>query len=166
MSVNLWKCLGYWLLVIYLVMVDISDRDMDLLNAYKEVLSEIKCPFLLQDVMEKTVRKPAKRFYSSTKYAYMCIKAIKEGRPIQYQQDEKKRMIHEVWERVQRLESEYPDMKLDHLVEMIMDSPAPEFYLKASSAEVILCRAKQKERAKELRKIKNRYERIQKRSVY
>ena len=121
-------------------MADISDRDMDLLNAYKEVLSEIEAPFTLQDVMERTVRKPAKRFYSSTKYVYMCIKAIKEGRPIQYQQDEKKRMIHEVWERVQRLESEYPDMKLGHLVEMIMDSPAPEFYLKASSAEVILWR--------------------------
>lgn len=143
----------------------ISERDRDLLRAYKEVLSEIEYPFSLSDVMERTVRKPAKRFYSSTKYAYMCVKALKEDKPVRYQQSEKGRMILEVWKRVQEEEILHPNEKLDTIVEMVMDSPAPEFYLKPSSAEVILCKAKRKQRFIEEQKIKSRYERIQRRKA-
>lgn len=146
-------------------MSDISERDIDLLRAYKEVLSEIEYPFSLSDVMERTVRKPARRFYSSTKYAYMCVKALKEGKPVRYQQSEKERMIREVWKRVQQEEILRPNMKLDAIVELVMDRPAPEFYLKPSSAEVILCKAKRKQRFIEEQKIQSRYERIQRRKA-
>ena len=143
----------------------ISERDQDLLRAYKEVIEEVSYPFCLHDVLEMTVRKPAKRFYSSTKYAYMCIKSMKEGHQVRYQQKEKEKMISEVWERVLIEERNYPDMKLDRIVELIMDRPAPEFYLKPSSAKVILCKAKQKQRFYEEQLIKSRYERIQRRKI-
>ncbi len=141
----------------------ISERDMDLLMAYKDVLSKIEYPFSLNDVMNQTVKRPAKRFYSSTKYAYMCIKAMKDNKPIRYEQEEKERMIREVWRRVQLEEKLHPNIKLDRIVELVMDSPAPEFYLKPSSAEVILCKAKRKQKFIEERQIQDRYDRIQKR---
>lgn len=141
----------------------ISERDLDLLKAYKDVLSEIKYPFTLNEVMDRTVKKPARRFYSSTKYACICIKAMKENKPIFYEQEEKERMIREVWKRVQLEERLYPDIKLDRIVEIVMDRPAPEFYLKPSSAEVILCKAKRKQKYIEEQQIQDRYARIQKR---
>ena len=147
----------------FMVMEALSDRDRDLLRAYREVLSEVSYPFSLKEVMERTVRKPARRFYSSTKYAYLCIKAMRENKPILYQQEEKERMIREVWRRVSQEERLHPDAKLDQIVELVMDRPAPEFYLKPSSAEVILCRAKRKQRFIEEQKIQSRYERIQRR---
>lgn len=146
-------------------METISERDRDLLRAYKEVLQEVEYPFSLNTVMELTVKKPAKRFYSSTRYAYICIKAMKENRPIRYQQEEKERMIREVWRRVQIEEKHNPGVKLDQIIELVMDQPAPEFYLKPSSAEVILCKAKRKERFIEEQKIQSRYERIQRRKA-
>lgn len=146
-------------------METISERDRDLLRAYKEVLQEVEYPFSLNSVMELTVRKPAKRFYSSTRYAYMCVKALKEGMPVRYQQSEKERMIREVWKRVQQEEILRPNMKLDVIVELVMGRPAPEFYLKPSSAEVILCKAKRKQRFIEEQNILSRYERIQRRKA-
>ncbi|MDD4713174.1 MAG: hypothetical protein PHP34_07585 [Bacteroidales bacterium] len=144
-------------------MQSISERDKDLLRAYREVLEKTGYPFSLTEVMEKTVKKPAKRFYASFRYVYECIKALKDGRPIRYQQKEKERMIYEIWERVQVEEKCNPDIKLNELVENILDSPAPEFFLKPSSAEVILCKAKRRQQFIEEQLIKDRYERIQRR---
>lgn len=141
----------------------ISDRDKDLLEAYQKTIEKSEYPFNLTDVLQKTVKMPAKRFYSSTKYACMCIKAMKEGRPVIYHQEEKERMIREVWRRVQQEVKAHPDEKLDRLVELVMDRPAPEFYLKITSAKVILCKAKQKKRFNEEQLINSRYERIQRR---
>lgn len=140
-----------------------SDRDQDLLEAYQKTIDKSEHPFSLTDVLKKTVKMPAKRFYSSSKYACICIKAMKEGRPVIYQQKEKERMIQEVWRRVKQEEKTHPDAKLDELVELVMDLPAPEFYLKISSAKVIICKAKQKKRLREEQLIKSRYERIQRR---
>ena len=144
-------------------MQSISERDKDLLRAYREVLEKTGYPFSLTEVMEKTVKKPAKRFYASFRYVYECIKALKDGRPIRYQQKEKERMIYEIWVRVQVEEKCNPDIKLNELVENILDSPAPEFFLKPSSAEVILCKAKRRQQFIEEQLIKDRYERIQRR---
>lgn len=74
-------------------------------------------------------------------------------------------MIREVWRRVQIEEKHNPGVKLDQIIELVMDRPAPEFYLKPSSAEVILCKAKRKERFIEEQKILSRYERIQRRKA-
>lgn len=146
-------------------MEPLSERDRDLLRAYNEAIDEASYPFSLYEVLENTVRKPAKRFYSSVKYTYMCIKAMKEGRVIRYQQSEKERMINEVWRRVLIEESIHPQMKLGRIVEHIMDNPAPEFYLKSSSAKVILCKAKAKQRFLDEQLIRDRYERIQRRKA-
>lgn len=147
----------------FITMKEISDRDRDLLEAYQKAIEISDYPFSLTDVLQKTVNMPAKRFYSSTKYACMCIKAMKQGKPVIYQQKEKERMIHEVFSRVQQEEIAHPDVKLDQLIEIVMDRPAPEFYLKISSAKVIICKAKQKKRFNEEQLINSRYDRIQRR---
>lgn len=140
-----------------------SERDMDLLKAYKESLDQACYPFLLSDVIEATIRKPAKRFYCATRGVYESIKIIRSGRDPSYCSEERKRLVNDVYERVLKLEVKNPDTHLKYLIEEVLDGPAPEFYLKKSSAIVILHHIQKHARYVEMQQNKTKNERMERR---
>ena len=139
------------------------ERDLDLLNAYKQSLSEAEYPFLLSDVILAAIRKPAKKFYCATRGVYEAVRAIKQGIPPGDLGEERTRLVNDVYDKVVAMQKDNPETPLKHLVEIVLDGPAPEFYLKKTSAIVILHHIQKQ--ARHIEKIKNisRNERIKRR---
>ena len=140
------------------------ERDRDLLRAYKEALDEAQFPFLLPDVISATIKKPAKRFYCATRGVYECIKAIRRGEVVDFGSDEKRRMVNDVHNIVQKLETKRQGVHLKEIVEEALDEPAPEFYLKQSSAIVILHHIQKQARVTQHIKNQDRNDRMERRA--
>lgn len=140
-----------------------SERDKDLLNVYREVLGSVSYPFLLSDVICKAIRRPAKKFYCASRGVYETIKKIRAEETVVYCGEERKRLIDDVIVLVKIQEEQYPDKQLKHIVEDVLEGPAPEFYLKPSSAIIILHKIQKHARYVEYVKNQSRNERIQKR---
>ena len=139
------------------------ERDLVLLKSYKEALSQAHYPFLLSDVIECAIRKPAKRFYCATRGVYEAIQLIRKGVIPEYCSEERERLVLDVHERVLALEKRNPETSLKLLIEEVLDSPAPEFYLKKTSAIVILHHIQKHARYIEMQKNKDRNERMERR---
>ena len=140
-----------------------SERDYDLLNAYREVLRSIPYPFLLSDVVCKAIRHPAKRFYCASRGVYETIKKLRAGEQVHYCGEERERLINDVMMRVDIRELYEPTLSLKQIVEDVLESPAPEFYLKPSSGIIILHKIQKHARYVEHIKTQDRNERIQRR---
>lgn len=111
------------------------ERDADLYSAYIDVLRCPNRPYLYKDILEMTVKRPAKRFYISSSRAYQVVRATKKGEKVLLS-EERQRMFDEIIERVDvQLQQ---GVCLRHAVENVIDQPAPEFYIKSSSAKILL----------------------------
>lgn len=116
-------------------------RNRDLYNAYKRVVSDINT-IVLDDAIEMAVNSPAKRFYISSDRAYGVLIRWDLHGVTRLISDERQEMYEELYERIKELKPLYPNTPLMHLVEMVIEQPAPKFYLKISSAKTILCNYK------------------------
>ena len=116
-------------------------RNMDLYNAYKQVVSEMNI-IVLDEALELTVNSPAKRFYISADRAYGVLVRWDLHGVTRLISDERQEMYEELHERIKELKPLYPNTPLMHLVEMVIEQPAPKFYLKIKSAKTILCNYK------------------------
>lgn len=116
-------------------------RNMDLYNAYKKVISEMNI-IVLDEALELTVNSPAKRFYISADRAYGVLIRWDLHGVTRLISDERQEMYEELYERIKELKPLYPNTPLMHLVEMVIEQPAPKFYLKIKSAKTILCNYK------------------------
>jgi len=139
-----------------------EDRNLDLLHVFRDELGKASFPFLLTDVLQKTVSRPARRFYISARRAKEIIVGMRAGHDL-YMNESKKKMVDEITQRLEEREKE-SDRPMLHLLEEILDEPAPEFYLKPTSAKVILCKEVQKQKFIQQEQIKTRNERIKQRN--
>lgn len=142
---------------------DLSKRDQDLLDAYKKALDQASYPFLLCEVVEMAISMPAKQYYCAVRGVYESIREIERGQRPHFCSDERARLVADIYDKVQEIRKVKPEMHLKHIVELVIDSPAPEFYLKKSSAIVILHHIKKKERVNEHIKRISQNERMERR---
>lgn len=121
------------------------ERNADLYSAYTDVLNSPDRPILYKDILGLAVRRPAKRFYISSSRAYQVIRAAKKGETVLLS-EERRRMFDDILDRVD--EELKNGVCLRHAVECVIDQPAPEFYIKPSSAKILLHyeRKRQKEK--------------------
>lgn len=128
-----------------------DERDKDLYDAYRNVLKGVSGDATLDEILYLTVKHPARRFYVSERVAYNLVKAAINGEGVKPQaSDERKRIVRDIMYLVGCELLEHPDDPLYDIVSRVIDSPAPEFYIKPSSANVIL--HYEKKRQKEIRK--------------
>ena len=123
-----------------------QERDVDLYNAYKKVLSQVPHTATHKEILDLTVKQPAKRFYVSARVVCSALRSIQKGE-VNRMSQERQALIGEVTKRVLAvLASGGSKRPLKHIVEEILDQPAPEFYIKSSSAKIILHYEKQKQK--------------------
>jgi hypothetical protein len=115
----------------------ISERDEDLLRAYRQALDKAKYPFSLGEILSTTVNTPAKRHYVGVRGVCRAIKKLRKGEILSIS-EERKKLINDILPRVEELEQQKPGTLLRDIVEEVLDSPAPEFYIKTSSAQIII----------------------------
>lgn len=128
-------------------------RDKDLMRAYREQIASQR-NIHLPDVLRQTVNSPSQRFWVSDTRANIIMSRLRKGDSLPEMNGNKKRMFLEIYRRVCILSEEYPDMSLSELTSIVVEQPAPCFYITPQSAKVIIHKIKKKwleERKKKLR---------------
>ena len=120
-----------------------AERDKDLLRAYREVLTRHRHIYLPR-VVEEVASSPSKRSWVSEERAKIVLGEIARGRSLERMNKTRRDMYMEIYRRVCLLQKEQPDLSLNRLIETVIESPAPCFYLTPQSAKVILHRIKKK----------------------
>lgn len=119
-----------------------DERDADLLRAYREVLGEVDY-IRLDEVCEKVVSKPSKRFWVSEERAAEVVGKMLRGGSLAGMMPQRRAMYEEIYRRcVDRLQG--CRMPLCQVVFDVVNSPAPCFYLEPKSAKIILWRVRNK----------------------
>lgn len=110
------------------------ERNAALLKAYREQVNA--ADFIrLNEIGEKIVNSPAPRFWVSEERAAAVVSSIMRGKPIlDTMRPTKREMFLEIHRRVVALKEQHPDWTLCALVLKVVNSPAPKFYMRPSSA--------------------------------
>lgn len=110
------------------------ERNAALLKAYREQVNA--AGFVrLNEIGEKIVNSPSPRFWVSEERAAAVVSAIMRGKPIlETMRPTKREMFEEIHRRVVALKKLHPDWYLCELVQEVVNSPAPKFYMEVSSA--------------------------------
>lgn len=117
------------------------ERDAALLRAYRRVMStypgELRS---LKAVAGVVCGENAPRFFVTPERAlrvvYMMLRGVRLDRVI----PERKRMYDEIFRRAMDMQRLRPGMKMKHIVERVVEQPAPSFYMTQKSMYVALCR--------------------------
>ena len=120
-------------------------RNKDLHGCFCRVLSEMN-PIVLDEALTRTVNSPAKRFYISSDRAYGVLIRWEKYGITKLITPERQEMYEEIYRRILELRKSMPDTPFMHLTEMVLEQPAPKFYLETSSAKIILCKYRIKKR--------------------
>ncbi len=110
------------------------ERNAALLKVYREQVYAAGY-IRLDEIGEKIVNSPSPRFWVSEERATVVVSAIMRGKPVlKTMRPSKREMFEEIHRRVVALKKVHPDWYLCELVMEVVNSPAPKFYMKASSA--------------------------------
>lgn len=111
-----------------------QERNDALLKAYREQVSTTRV-VRLNEIGEKIVNSPSPRFWVSEERAAAVVSAIMRGKPVlKMMRPTKRAMFEEIHRRVVALKKKHPNWHLCQLVFEVVNSPAPKFYMEASSA--------------------------------
>ncbi|MBD5201801.1 MAG: hypothetical protein HDS81_00585 [Bacteroidales bacterium] len=110
------------------------ERNAALLRAYRQIIRAV--PFIcLSEIGEHIVNSPSPRFWVSEERACAIVSALMRGKPVlDTMRPTKCEMFQEIYRRVLALKNLHPHWPLNRLVCSVIYSPAPKFYMKASSA--------------------------------
>ena len=110
-----------------------------LYGVYKKGLEEGRFSSL-SNAAEWVRRQPAPCFYISSKRASILVGMIQSGVSLLNQGYNMRRMAWQLFRKYKEYRKENPDTDLsrERILELIVDSPAPEFYLSAEAVRHIL----------------------------
>lgn len=119
-----------------------QERSDDLMRAYDEYIQS--CEYIrLPELFRAIVNMPASRFWVSEMRAAVIVSAIRRGTvDLNDMLPLKKEMYLEIYHRVMRLRRQYPEKTLYELCAIVVNQPAPKFYLTPGSARVMVWKAR------------------------
>ena len=118
-------------------------RNKDLHDTFMKVISDMDI-IILDEAIERTVNSPAKRFYIGSDRAYGVLVRWDRYGICKLVSPLRQEMFEEIYRRILELRKTMPDTPIMHLAEIVLEQPAPKFYLEISSAKTILCKYRQK----------------------
>lgn len=115
-----------------------EERAEDLCKVYRAYLDA--CTYVcMEDVWQHLSEWPARRFYVSERRAYKVVQRLLHGgRPLRGMHEQKREMFLEIYFKAMELRGRYPARSLLSIVREVVNSPAPKFYLGASSIKKIV----------------------------
>jgi len=114
----------------------------------------VSCAYIrMSEVFEYIVNQPCRRFWVSEIRAAVVIADMLKGDKLTKMHSAKREMFQEIYNRVIRLRSKNPGMSLYQLVSIVIQQPAPKFYLSPSSAKIMFYKARKKWYKKKKRKL-------------
>ncbi|MGM9862718.1 MAG: hypothetical protein ACI305_00440 [Lepagella sp.] len=110
------------------------ERNLALLHAYRREVAAASY-ITLDEIGRKIVNSPAPRFWVSEERAAAVVSALMRGKPIlDTMRPTKREMFSEIYSRVLALRKARPCWDLPRIIHKVVNSPAPKFYMKPSTA--------------------------------
>ena len=123
----------------------ISDRNRELHRRFMDVLKNSSC-LSLRDMYGAAAKKPASRFWVSESRAAIVVGAMMRGRNLDKMYAKRREMFQEIFRRVNDKMQADPSLCMTHAVDIVVNEPAPEFYLTSESARSIIYRMRQRKK--------------------
>lgn len=118
-----------------------QERIDDLMRAYISYISS--CSHIsMPEVYECVVDMPASRFWVSEPRAAIVVSQIMNGNDLRHMRPTKREMFFEIYRRFLLLREKNPETPIYKLVGMVIEQPAPKFYLAPGTAKVMITNAK------------------------
>jgi hypothetical protein len=118
-----------------------DERVRDLMKAYDNYIAN--CSHIeMQTVYQTVVNMPAPRFYVSEKRASIVVSELLKGHPCRNKL--KNEMFTEICRRVMELKKSNPTLGITELCAIVVQQPAPKFYMAAASAKMLIIRTRKK----------------------
>lgn len=103
-------------------------RNEDIMRAYREQLA-LADYIVMPEIFRKVAESPAKRFWVSEERAAVEVSRMLVGKPFSRMRANKREMFKEIFRRYIALRDLHPRKSLPELVSIIVNQPAPRFYL-------------------------------------
>lgn len=131
-----------------------ESRNRDLIRVFHEQYEaqEFKN---IWELLERTVNSPSERFWVSEYRAAYVVKSIMLGDDLKKMTKMKREMFMEIYRRTMNLRRKRPDATILELVNIVVNQPAPKFYLTPGSANVIIHKTKKKWKEERMRKLRH-----------
>lgn len=118
------------------------ERSDDLMRAYDEYIASCDC-IRMPDVYDKIVNMPSRRFWVSDIRAALVVSAMMRGEAkLESMWPLRREMYEEICRRVLAAREKYPGLTASKLCAMVVEQPAPKFYLTPGSAKMMVCKAR------------------------
>lgn len=132
-----------------------QERDRELYSVYIRGLREQHFTNM-HDAAEWVRHQPASKFYVSSKALLNYVGAIKNGSTpckMHKQNERKMKMLYAMY---QQFIAEHPncDMAREHICELLVDSPAPMFFISHECARISLWKERNRQQEERERRIK------------
>ncbi len=119
-----------------------DERSRDIMRAYTELIQSCDVIYL-PTFLRKLVNMPSKRFWVSAERASIVVSEIMRGKkPLLRMLPTKREMYMEIYNRIIKLKEALPELSIYELAQIVVEEPAPKFYLTPGSAKVIIYRIK------------------------
>lgn len=115
------------------------ERNEDLLRAYREQLAKADY-IVMPEIFRLVAESPASRFWVSEERAAIVLSQMLAGKPLPKMRSNKREMFEEIFRRFKILSNERPGKSIFELATIIVNQPAPKFYLTARTAGELIYR--------------------------
>lgn len=122
------------------------ERAAAIMREYHHAVSSVPrgVTFSRADILRRVANAPCERFWVSLTRAMAVIPAMLDGRPLPRMRRSKVEMFEEIARRVRCGLELYPETPLRQIVDDVICSPAPRFYLSLESIKIIIYKEKKK----------------------
>lgn len=115
----------------------LEERNNDLFEAYRNLLESAR--FIDRTELSiRIVNMPAKRFWVSEERAAIVISAMMHKGDMPHLTETKKEMFDEIYKRALLVREQHPTMSIYEVARIVVNQPAPKFYITPGSAKVII----------------------------
>lgn len=116
-------------------------RNQDILRAYREQLA-LASYIVMPEIFQRVADSPASRFWVSEERAAVEVSRMLAGKPFSRMRKNKREMFQEIFRRFLILRDQFPDKSVYELTSVVVNQPAPKFYLTARTVGEFIYRIK------------------------
>lgn len=119
------------------------ERNLDLLRAYRKVISEnmkSEKELVYMEILTQTVNSKASRYWVSVERASSVIYQMNKGVDPPGMKNNAKIFYKSLFDEFKQYRDKHPDMPIKHIVSIIIENPAPCFVLTPESAKAIIAK--------------------------
>ncbi len=131
-----------------------QERNQELMRVYQEELSKAGY-IVMPKIFEQVANSPCSRFWVSEERAAIVISTLLAGKVIPNMRKNKREMFDEIFRRFLIAREQYPEKSIYALAIMVVNQPAPKFYMTPRTVGELIYRIKNGWYDKQFNRYKN-----------